>query len=202
MAEGPFPEHYEPWESPVANAMNDNPLAQYDPTFKIWEGGLDIKGNPADYPIVCTTFRVVEHWQAGGLSRNLPWLVELVPQPYVEISEALASNKGIKSGDLVKVSSARGSVELAAMVTRRIQPFNLSGKTIHQVAMPWHWGWAGLTQGASANILTPNAGDANTMIPESKAFLVKIETTGKTVEMSDRTGRYKPIEPLVIKRGS
>ncbi len=202
LTDGAFPEHYEPWESPVANAMNDNLLAQYDPTFKIWEGGLDIKGSPADYPIVCTTFRVVEHWQAGGLSRNLPWLVELVPQPYVEISEALASDKGIKSGDLVKVSSARGSVELAAMVTRRIQPFNLSGKTIHQVAMPWHWGWAGLTQGASANILTPNAGDANTMIPESKAFLVKIETTGKTVEMSDRTGRYKPIEPLVIKRGS
>jgi formate dehydrogenase-N alpha subunit len=202
LTDGAFPEHYEPWESPVANAMNNNPLAQFDPTFKIWEGGLDKKGDPSEFPIICTTFRVVEHWQAGGLSRNLPWLVELVPQPYVEISEGLAAEKGIKNGDMVKVSSARGSIELAAMVTKRIQPFTLSGKTIHQVAMPWHWGWAGLSTGPSANVLSPNAGDANTMIPESKAFLVKVETTGKKVEMAKLTGRAMPIEPLVIKRGS
>jgi formate dehydrogenase major subunit len=202
LSDGAFPEHYEPWESPVANAMNNNPLAQFDPTFKIWEGGLDVKGSPVDFPIICTTFRVVEHWQSGGMSRNLPWLVELVPQPYVEISEELAGEKGIKSGDLLKVSSARGSIELAAMVTKRLKPFNLSGKTIHEVAIPWHWGWAGLSTGPSANVLSPNAGDANTTIPESKAFLVKVETTGKKVELPKITGRAMPIEPLQIQRGS
>ena len=202
LADGAFPEHYEPWESPVENAMNNNPLAQFDPTFKVWEGGLDVKGSRADFPIACTTFRVVEHWQAGGLSRNLPWLVEMVPQPYVEISEDLASEKSIKSGDLVTVSSARGSIELAAMVTKRLKPFILSGKTVHQVAIPWHWGWAGLSTGPSANVLSPNAGDANTMIPESKAFLVKVETTGRSVALPEKTGRAKPIEPLTIKRGT
>jgi formate dehydrogenase major subunit len=202
LSDGAFPEHYEPWESPVANAMNNNPLAQFDPTFRIWEGGLDIKGSPVDFPIICTTFRVVEHWQAGGLSRNLPWLVELMPSPYVEISEALASEKNIKNSDLVKVSSARGSIELAAMVTKRIKPFTLSGKTVHQVAMPWHWGWAGLSTGPSANVLSPNAGDANTMIPESKAFLVQVENTGRKADQAKITGRYKPIEPLVIRRGT
>jgi len=202
LADGAFPEHYEPWESPVANAMNTNPLAQFDPTFKIWEGGLDKKGDPADFPILCTTFRVVEHWQTGAMSRNLPWLVELVPHPYIEISEQLAAEKGIESGDIVAVSSARGRIELAAMVTKRLKPFTLSGKTVHEVAIPWHWGWAGLAPGVSANVLSPNAGDANTMIPESKAFLVKVETTDKKVELPKLTGRAKPIEPLTIKRGS
>jgi formate dehydrogenase major subunit len=202
LTDGAFPEHYEPWESPVANAMNDNPLAQFDPTFRIWEGGLDTRGSAVDFPIACTTFRLVEHWQAGGMSRNLPWLVEMAPKPYVEVSEELAAEKGIENGDMLKISSARGSIELAAMVTKRIKPFNLSGKVIHQVAIPWHWGWAGLATGASANVLSPNAGDANTMIPESKAFLVKVETTGNKAALSEMTGKAKPIEPLVIRRGT
>ena len=76
LTDGPFPEHYEPWESPVQNLMSTQ---QDNPVFKIWDGGLDVKGFAADFPIACTTFRVVEHWQAGAMSRNLPWLVELVP---------------------------------------------------------------------------------------------------------------------------
>ncbi len=171
-ADGPFPEHYEPWESPVENPLSGT---QNDPTFKIWSGGLDVKGTPDQYPIVCTTFRNVEHWQSGQMTRNLPWLVELVPEMYVEISEELAGEKGIESGDDVRVSSARGQITVKAMVTKRLRPFTIAGKTVHEVAMPWHWGYMGLSTGPSANVLTPNAGDANTMIPEFKAFLVRVE---------------------------
>ena len=197
LADGPFPEHYEPWESPVDNLMSGQ---QDNPTFKVWSGGLDVKGDRSQFPIACTTFRMVEHWQAGAMSRNLPWLVEMAPKPFVEISEELAAEKGIDQGDIVKLSSARGSVELNAMITKRMKPFNLAGKIIHQVGLPWHWGWAGLATGASANTLTPNAGDANTMIPESKAFLVNIERVGPG-DMIKIGTRAIPIEPLSIRRG-
>ena len=171
-ADGPFPEHYEPWESPVDNSFSGT---QNDPAFKIWGGDYNVKGSSSQYPIVATTFRVVEHWQSGQMTRNLPWQVELVPEMYVEISEELAADKGIKANDLVRVSSARGQIEVKAMVTKRLKPMQVAGKTIHEVAMPWHWGYTGLSTGDSANILTPNVGDANTMIPEFKAFLVNVE---------------------------
>jgi formate dehydrogenase major subunit len=196
-ADGPFPEHYEPWESPVDNLLSGT---QNDPTFKIWTGGLDVKGSRDQFPIVCTTFRLVEHWQSGQMSRNLPWLVELAPEMYVEISEELAAQKGIVSGDKVKVSSARASIEVAAMVTKRLRPLPVAGKTIHEVAMPWHWGYMGLSTGPSANELTPNAGDANTMIPEFKAFLVQVEKVADGDLGSTNDGRYEIIEPLVIQR--
>jgi len=196
-ADGPFPEHYEPWESPVDNLLSGT---QNDPTFKIWTGGLDVRGSRDQFPIVCTTFRLVEHWQSGQMSRNLPWLVELAPEMYVEISEELAAQKGIVSGDKVKVSSARASIEVAAMVTKRLRPLPVAGKTIHEVAMPWHWGYMGLSTGPSANELTPNAGDANTMIPEFKAFLVNVEKVADGDLAPTNDGRYEIIEPLVIQR--
>jgi len=171
-ADGPFPEHYEPWESPVDNLLSGT---QNDPAFKIWGGAYNIKGDVSQYPYVCTTFRLVEHWQSGQMTRNLPWQVELVPEMYVEISEQLAGEKDIESGDDVRVSSARGQITVKAMVTKRLRPFTIAGKTVHQVAMPWHWGYVGLSTGDSANMLTPNVGDANTMIPEFKAFLVNVE---------------------------
>jgi formate dehydrogenase major subunit len=169
--DGPFPEHYEPWESPVSNPLSGT---QNDPAFKIWAGPMDHKGSSNDYPIVCTTFRLVEHWQAGQMTRNLPWIVELQPEAFVEISEELAEERDIDNGEFVIVSSARGSVRVKAMVTKRLKPMQVSGKTVHEVALPWHWGFKGLSTGDSANILTPNVGDANTMIPEFKAFLVNI----------------------------
>jgi formate dehydrogenase major subunit len=90
------------------------------------------------------------------------------------MSEQLAQEKGIVNGEKVIVESARGSVKMAAVVTKRFQPFQLNGKTVHQVGMPWHWGYTGLSTGDSANQLTPHVGDANTMIPEYKAFLVNV----------------------------
>ena len=171
-ADGPFPEHYEPWESPVDNMLSGT---QNDPAFKIWAGEMDDKGTVDDYPIVCTTTRVVEHWQAGQMTRNLSWNVELMPEMFVELSEELAAEKGIDNGGKVCVSTARGSLEAVALVTTRLRPFQINGSTVHEVSMPWHWGYTGLSTGDSANLLTPHVGDANTMIPEYKAFLCNVE---------------------------
>ncbi len=169
MAEGPLPEHYEPWESPVTNTMSGQ---QNNPAIKIWRPSE--QGDPGKFPIVCSTYRVCEHWQGGQMTRNMPWVIEAQPEPFVEMSVELAEEKGIANGDRVLVSSARGTVEVVAMVTNRFRPFQLNGRKVHQVGIPWHWGYIGLSTGASANELTPHVGDANTMIPEFKAFLVDI----------------------------
>ena len=135
-------------------------------------------GCAEDFPGGATTYRVSEHWQTGAMSRNMPWLVALVPDAFVEIGVDLAAERGISNGDRVTVSSARGEIEVYALVTHRFQPFFVGGKTVHQVGIPWHWGYAGLATGDSANVLTPNVGDANTVIPEYKAFLCEVVKKG------------------------
>jgi formate dehydrogenase major subunit len=112
------------------------------------------------------------------MTRNLPWLVELMPQMFIELSEELAVEEDIKQGDWITVESIRGSVQGIAVVTKRFKPFTIMGKTVHQIGMPWHWGYQGLCKGDSANLLTPHVGDANTTIPEFKAFLVRITKGG------------------------
>jgi formate dehydrogenase-N alpha subunit len=169
MAEGPFPEHYEPWESPISNPMSKQ---QFNPAVTVWRP--QEQGTPDKYPIVCSTYRVTEHWQAGQMTRNLSWLIEMQPEPFVEISEELAEEKGIKNGDRVTVESMRGNVNMVAVVTKRFKPFQIDGKRVHQIGMIWHFGYTGLATGDSANQLTPHIGDANTTIPEYKAFLVNI----------------------------
>jgi formate dehydrogenase-N alpha subunit len=171
LVDGPLPEHYEPWESPLPNVLTGT---QNDPVIAIWDRELQQRGDPGRFPIVATTYRLSEHWQAGQMTRNLPWLVELFPQMFVEISEELAGEKGLQSGDDVIVETARGSITTKVVVTRRLEPFYFMGRRIHQIAMPWHWGYEGLSVGQSANILAPNVGDANTMIPEFKAFLCDV----------------------------
>ena len=173
LTDGPFPEHYEPLESPIANPFSST---QNNPAIKVWRP--DEIGDPGRYPIVCTTYRVTEHWQAGQMTRNLPWLVELMPQMFVEMSEELAKERGIKTGELVTIESIRGKIQAVSIVTKRFKPFRLNGKTVHQIGLPWHWGFRGLSSGDSANKLTPHVGDANTMIPEYKAFLVQVTKGG------------------------
>ncbi len=174
MADGPFPEHYEPLESPVRNAFSNT---QVNPTVKVWRP--DEVGTLDEYPIVCTTYRVTEHWQAGQMTRNLPWLVELMPQMFVEISEELAAELGITGPEqVVTVESKRGKIQAVPIVTKRFKPFTIAGRTVHQIGMPWHWGFQGLCVGDSANDLSPYVGDPNTMIPEYKAFLVKVTKGG------------------------
>jgi formate dehydrogenase major subunit len=178
LNEGPLPEHYEPVETPVAK----NPFSSrlHNPAIKVWKTDQgktigDNWGKMDKFPIVATTYRVVEHWQAGGMSRWLDWLTECQPQMFVEMSKELAAEKTIRNGERIKVSSARGEITAVAIVTARFKPFKVEGKTVHQIGMPWHFGWGGLATGDTANDLTPHVGDANTTIPEYKAFLVDIK---------------------------
>ena len=174
--DGPLPEHYEPVESPVNNQMSS---VQINPVVKLWntdanQGVGDGIGTADRFPIICTTYRLTEMWQTGSMTRNLPWLAECEPNMFIEISKELATEKGIENGDQVVVSSARGEIQMVAMVTGRWKPFSINGQKVHEVGMPWHYGWQGLATGAIANDLTPHVGDGNTMIPEYKAFLVDI----------------------------
>jgi len=170
-ADGPMPEHYEPWESPVKNAMSGT---ETDPAALYGASADKQKGDVSKYPYVATTYRLVEHWQTGPMTRNLSWLAELQPDMFVEISEELAAEKGIKNGGKAIIESARGELECTVLVTKRFKPYTINGQTIHQIGMPWHWGYSGLVTGPSANLLTPHVGDANTMIPEYKAFLCNL----------------------------
>jgi len=183
LNEGPFPTHYEPVESPTTNALY--PDHEKNPAIKVWKTNEgqevgDNWGTVDEFPIVATTYRVCEHWQAGGMSRWLEWLVETHPEMFVEMSEELAAEKGIQNGERAKVRSARGEIEAVAIVTKRFKPMQVNGKTVHQVGLPWHFGWGGggeleaLAKGEAANKLTPHVGDANTTIPEYKAFLVDV----------------------------
>ncbi len=185
-ADGPFPEHYEPLESPLdfnpipKNNYRINPVI---PAFLIpsKENGIGIDAyslNDPRFPYVCTTYRVTEHWQTGVVTRHIPWLLELMPQLIVEISEELADSKGIKDGDIVELESARGRVKGVAVVTNRLRPFNIMGKKVHQVGTLWCFGWEypkGGKAGDSGNLLTPPTGDPNTAIPETKAFKVSLK---------------------------
>jgi len=171
LTDGPFPEHYEPYESPTDNIFNgrqNNPAHYSGPV-----GSLD-KGDRSQYPIICSTWRVCEHWHTGATSRNMPWLAELMPASFVEMSEELAAEKGIKNGETVEIFNARGVIKAVAMVTPRNGVFNVNGQNTHQVGLTWHFGYQGLVTGDIANILTPHVGDANTAIPEYKAFLVDV----------------------------
>jgi formate dehydrogenase-N alpha subunit len=173
LVDGPFPEHYEPVESPVRNPFSK---IQFSPCAQIWrDTPFDVYGSPETFPIIATTYRVSEHWQTGAMSRNMPWLVGLVPNAFVEIGTALAAREGIKNGDRVIVSSARGSIEVQALVTERFQPFFVEGRLLDEIGIPWHWGYAGIVPGDIANDLTASVGDPNTQIPESKVFLCNIK---------------------------
>jgi formate dehydrogenase major subunit len=178
-ADGPFPEHYEPIECPVSKNLMSK---QYtNPVAPIYDTDADVyKTCDPRFPFVATTYRVTEHWQTGVLTRWQPWLLETQPQLFVEMSNELGKLRGINNGDKCKVSSARGEVEAVAMVTGRFKPFKVQGTTVHQIGLPWCFGWVHPEDGGdSANLLTPSTGDPNTRIPETKAFMVNVEKSGK-----------------------
>jgi formate dehydrogenase major subunit len=177
LIEGPLPEQYEPIESPAQNALSG---CQINPVVKVWDTDRDKAigdkiGASDMFPVVCTTFRLVEHWQTGAMSRTLPWLAEIQPDLFVMISPELANARGIKNGEMARVVSARGEIKAVAMVTPRMKPLMIDGKKVHMVRMPWHWGWQGIATGDVVNDITPHVGDGNTMIPEYKAFLVDVK---------------------------
>jgi formate dehydrogenase major subunit len=174
MRDGPLPEHYEPMECPVEKNLLGAQLT--NPVAPVYTTDKDaIKACDPRYPFVCSTYRVTEHWQTGVLTRWLPWLTEAQPQLFVEMSEELGKLKGIKSGDMAVVESPRGKVEAVAVVTKRFKPMMVHDREIHQVGLPYHYGWVWPKNGGdSANLLTPATGDPNTRIPESKAFMVNV----------------------------
>ncbi len=173
MNDGPVPEHYEPFESPADNQMNGS---QNSPCIRFAEYESVKKGDRSQYPIAVTTYSVTEHWQTGGQTRCCPALLEASPEQFIEMSEELAAEKGVKNGDLVRVFNNRGSVKVHALVTPRFKPFMVNGEPVHLAGMTHHFGWAGeFGTGDVVNDLPPNVGDPNTFVPEYKAFLVDIE---------------------------
>jgi formate dehydrogenase major subunit len=176
MVEGPLPEHYEALECPLE--VNSMSKQRVNPTIKIFGDKMDASFScDARFPFVCTTYRVSEHWQTGVMTRHCSWLLEMQPQNFVEISVELSKELKIANGETVIVSSGRGEIKTVAMVSERFKPFKIAGSTVHQVGIPWHFGWQFPEDGSgydSVNLLTPNVGDANTMIPESKAFMVNV----------------------------
>jgi formate dehydrogenase major subunit len=174
LVDGPLPTHYEPAESPARNPLYGQ---QSSPVLKYWRSDanpLAAVGDPA-YPYVITTYRLTEHYLSGAMSRWLPWLSELMPEVFVEISPELAAEKGIRNLDWVRVTSPRAQIRVKALVTRRMRPLQIGGRTIHQVGMPWHWGYEGLVTGDVVNELTPLVGDPNVTIHQGKAFVCNVE---------------------------
>jgi formate dehydrogenase major subunit len=164
-----MPLHNEPLESPDTDLANKYP--------SMWDKRFPVEvGEPSQYPYVLTTFRLAEHMQAGAMTRNLPWLVETHPEMFVEISPQHAAEIGVEIGDWVRVTSARNpeGIRVKANITERIRPIKVNGKDVHVAAMPWHWGYKGLSTGPSANELTIDAVDVTANIPEVKTCLCNI----------------------------
>jgi len=173
LVDGPLPTHYEPQESPF-----DNPLyrVRADPVRQL----IDRPENPYNpsgpqpgagvYPFVLTTYRVTEHHTAGGMSRTLPYLSELMPELFVEVSPELAAERGLEHAGWATVVTTRTAIEARVMVTDRLRPLVVQGRTVHQVGLPYHWGSRGLVTGDSANDLVSLVLDLNVHISEYKVL--------------------------------
>ncbi len=172
--DGPFPEHYEPMETPFK--QHDFSGQLNNPTALRFANEQMAVADPK-YPYVATTYRVTEHWQTGLMTRHTPWLLEAMPQMFVEMCTELAEKKNIKNGEKVLVESIRGSLWAVAIVTKRMHPLQVMGQTVYQIGLPWCFGWQMPHDGSggdSANLLTPAVGDPNTGIPETKAFVANV----------------------------
>ena len=176
MAEGPFPEHYEPFESPIGhNPMHpNNPRAFNNPAARMFANDRKKLGKKEEYPHVATSYRLTEHFHYWTKHARLNAIIQ--PEQFVEIGEELGKEIGVVHGDRVRVSSKRGYIVAKAVVTKRIKALIIDGKKTHQVGLPIHFGFKGLTKpGYLINTLTPTVGDANSQTPEFKSFLVKVE---------------------------
>jgi formate dehydrogenase major subunit len=177
LKDGPLPVHYEPLESPVPNAVyarQTNPVA--DPKVRP-DNPYARSAGDADYPHVLTTYRLTEHHTAGAMSRTLSHLAELQPALFCEISPALANEIGAANGALVTITTPRGAIRALALVTARMQPLRIQGRTIHQVGLPYHFGGRGLVRGDVVNDLVAISEEPNVKIMEAKALVCRVETT-------------------------
>ena len=178
FADGPFPEFYEPIESPISNPLHPN--QSNNPVVKKMTTPRDKYGTVQEgFNVICTTYRLTEHYHYW--TKNNPMNVELVPEPFVEIPAELADEMGLRGGEKVKVTSARSQYVAKALVTRRIRSMMIDGQKMYQIGIPIHWGYRGIAEDAGktalnpANLLTPTVIDPNAYTPEFKGFLVKLE---------------------------
>jgi formate dehydrogenase major subunit len=178
FADGPFPEYYEPFESPSQNPLH--PTQTHNPVVTQLKTAGDKLGTAKEgFNVICTTFRLTEHYHYW--TKNNPMNVQLVPEPFIEMAAEMADEMGIRGGEKVKVSSARGEYVAKAMVTKRIKSMMIDGKKTYQIGIPFHWGYRGISEdeGRTArmltNALTPTIVDPNAHTPEFKGFLVKVE---------------------------
>ncbi len=173
---GPFPEHYEPIESPIdTNPLHPNVVS--DPTVRIYKEDREFIGSNKEYPFVATTYRLTEHFHSWTAQSAINIIAQ--PQQFVEIGEKLAEEKGIQKGDMVRITSKRGYIKAVAVVTKRLRVLEVNGKTVHHVGIPIHWNMKVLNgkgnRGFSTNTLTPSWGESVTQTPEYKTFLVNVE---------------------------
>ena len=172
MRDGPFPAHYEPFESPVVNIVA--PKVRGNPAARVFKNDMEQFGTAAEFPYAATSYRLTEHFHYW--TKHAAINASLQPEFFVEISEELAKEKSVTHGGWVRVWSKRGSIKAKAVVTKRIRPLICDGKAVHVVGIPIHWGFMGETKkGWGPNSLTPFVGDANIETPEFKAFLVNLE---------------------------
>ena len=197
--DAPLPTHYEPVESPVRNllygASQDNPTTRYFPM-----PGNDLARYPEDdFPVVACTFRLTEQYLSGPMSRFNSWLNELMPTMFVEISPELARRHGIEHGGWMTCESKRGQIEARAMVTRRVKPMVIDSKTIHQIGIPFQWGFAGEVVGSSANDLTSLVADPNVSMHEAKVFACRVRAgraENQPTEPTQKEERWANREPV------
>jgi formate dehydrogenase major subunit len=186
LLDGPLPTHYEPLESPVQNFLY--PDLDTSPAAIRWrrpENPVHPTGDPR-FPIVATSFRLTEHHTTGGMSRNVPWLSELQPEMFAEIDPVLARERGIEDGGWMTIVTERAEIEARAQVTDRIRPLRVDGKLVHQLGLPWHWGYSGPQTGDSTNDLGMLSGDPNVSIQESKAFTCDVRAGRRTRPSTER----------------
>jgi formate dehydrogenase major subunit len=186
LLDAPMPTHYEPLESPVPNALYPN--VDGNPAALTWnrpENPVAPTGDPR-YPVVATTFRLTEHHTAGAMSRNLPWLAELQPSMFAEVDPVLAADRGIEDGGWMTIETERAEIEARARVTERMRPLRVDGQRVHQIALPWHWGFAGGAPGDSANDLGALGADPNVSIQESKAFVCNVRAGRRHGEPTEK----------------
>ena len=185
LTDGPLPTFYEPVESPVTNILY--PATPINPVVKHWhrpdnkENGIN---NP-EYPYAITTYRLTEHHVGGAMSRWVPWLSELQPELFAEISEELAAEKGVQMGDWITIWTERGEIEARAMVTRRIRPLQIEGRTVHQIGLPFHWSYAGVVKGDTANDLLMLVADRNVSMHNAKSFTCNMRAGRRSYQGQD-----------------
>jgi formate dehydrogenase major subunit len=186
LVDGPLPAHYEPYESPVHNLVY--PGRESNPVAKVFQ----VPGNPYaavgsdEYPSVISTYRLTEHHLSGSMSRWLPWLAALQPELFVELSPEHASEVGVANLDVVAITTPRATIHAKALVTPRIRPFLIDGRTIHHVGMPWHWGYKGVVTGDVVNDLASLVGDPNVTIHEAKVFVCRVERAGRSASVRQK----------------